>query len=267
MLTGRAQQNRISPDEVSEPTKPKGSLKSNSGQGTGRGASAAELIRATEKILNATEPLQPADASAPPVPTGPRKPLEAPQATERATPVAVMPATAKLGATQVDPNHGDTVKPVPTVERVDVTDQPTERAGPIAVFVSRKERKLLGHEGLVPLFTIPVVIEEPDKALGTHIFTAVGSTENGASIRWKLMAPPTVLSASVDHKDKPKGISESGVQAATEALNRIQWPNEAADRLIEFLIPGSSLVISDEGFGPITRSWCERIKPTGTMRA
>ena len=36
---------------------------------------------------------------------------------------------------------------------------------------------------------------------------------------------------------------------AAEALDRIQFPKEAVDRIGELLIPGSSLVISDDGLG------------------
>jgi hypothetical protein len=37
--------------------------------------------------------------------------------------------------------------------------------------------------------------------------------------------------------------------SAAEALDRIQFPKEAVDRIGELLIPGSSLVISDDGLG------------------
>src|SRR5262245_46168700 len=123
------------------------------------------------------------------------------------------------------------------------------QGGPIAIFVSRKEGKILVHQGLVPLLTIPVVIEDPDRPLGTHVFTAVGSTEDGSGIGWKLMTDPAKPSAPVDNKNP--------VQAplrATEALNRIRWPNEAGDRLIDYLIPDASLLISDDELGPLTRS-------------
>ena len=154
------------------------------------------------------------------------------------------------------------------------TDSPSEPAapapspspndspgGPIAVFVSRKEGKILVHQGLVPLLTIPVVIEDPERPLGTHVFTAVGSTEDGSGIGWKLMTGPGTPSAPVENKDAVQAPSR-----ATAALNRIRWPNEAGDRLIDFLIPGASLVISDDELGPITRSWCERIKHAGRTR-
>jgi chromosome segregation ATPase len=136
------------------------------------------------------------------------------------------------------------------------------QGGQIAVFVSRKEGKILVHEGLAPLFTIPVVIEDPDRPLGTHVFTAVGSTEDGTGIGWKLVTDAGKPPGPVKDKDAVQTSSR-----ATEALNRIRWPNEAGDRLIDLLIPGASLVISDDELGPITRSWCERIKHAGRMRS
>jgi hypothetical protein len=41
-------------------------------------------------------------------------------------------------------------------------------------------------------------------------------------------------------------------QTATQALDRIQIPQEAIDRIGEILSPGASLVISDQGLGPET---------------
>ena len=86
--------------------------------------------------------------------------------------------------------------------------------------------------------------------------------KDGSGIGWKLMTDPAMLPAPIDNKDPAQAPSR-----ATEALHRIRWPNEAGDRLIDFLIPGASLVISDDELGPITRSWCERIKHAGRMRA
>jgi hypothetical protein len=46
---------------------------------------------------------------------------------------------------------------------------------------------------------------------------------------------------------------------AAEALNRIQMPKEAVDRIAELLIAGSSLVVSDEGLGRETGRYTEFI--------
>jgi hypothetical protein len=52
-------------------------------------------------------------------------------------------------------------------------------------------------------------------------------------------------------KEAPKPVVQVPLQkpsmTATEALDRIQFPQEAVDRISEILIPGSSLVVSDTG--------------------
>jgi hypothetical protein len=40
-----------------------------------------------------------------------------------------------------------------------------------------------------------------------------------------------------------------GTATATEALDRVEIPAEAADRLAEMIGPGASLIISDKGLG------------------
>ena len=49
---------------------------------------------------------------------------------------------------------------------------------------------------------------------------------------------------------------------ATEALDRITIPQEAIDRISEVLVPGSSLIISDEGLGRETGRYTEFIVVT-----
>jgi hypothetical protein len=135
----------------------------------------------------------------------------------------------------------------------------------VAVFVSRKEKKIFVRQGFVPLFDVPVVIEEPDQPLGTHVFTAMEVTDKG--MRWNLMTIPTDPSAPVEQREsrkKPKEPSRPAVQlkspsTAAEALDRIQMPKDAVDRISELLIPGSSLLISDEGLGRETGRYTEFI--------
>ncbi|MGZ3297341.1 MAG: L,D-transpeptidase, partial [Xanthobacteraceae bacterium] len=111
----------------------------------------------------------------------------------------------------------------------------------------------------------PVTIEDPDQPLGTHVFTAMEVKDNG--MRWNLMTVPTDGSAPVEQKDaRRKSIEPSRPggrlkvpSTAAEALNRIEMPKEAVDRISELLIPGSSLVIADEGLGRETGRYTEFI--------
>lgn len=173
------------------------------------------------------------------------------------------------------PADGDLVKPAPTVDpakpiapRLKSADQPVKRSGQVAVFVSRKEMKIFVRQGMLPLFDMPLAIDEPDRPLGTHVFTAMSLTDNGTGTRWNLMTVPNDLSlppsdpreARRKFKEPPRPILHlKPPSSAAEALNRIQMPKEAFERIRELLIPGSSLVISDEGLGRETGRYTEFI--------
>jgi hypothetical protein len=193
-------------------------------------------------------------------------------------PVQMSPAVAEPRPAEAAPSSGDVVKPAPAVDPakpvappIKAADQPTKRTGQVAVFVSRKEQKLFVRQGLVPLFGLPVVIDQPDQPLGTHVFTAMEVTDNGSGMRWNLMTVPTDPSAPTEQKDTGKKSKETPKETpkpavrlkppatAAQALDRIQIPQEAADRISELLIPGSSLVVSDEGLGRETGRYTEFI--------
>src|SRR5262249_19750182 len=155
----------------------------------------------------------------------------------------------------------DAVKPSPTVDppkpglpRNKATDQSANPAGQIAVFASRKEKKVFVRQGFVPLFELPVEIEDSDQPLGTHVFTAMEATGDGSGMRWNLITVPTNLSISVEHRDSRRRSKElpkpvvhgKPPSTAAQALDRIRLPQEVVDSIGELLVPGSSLVISDE---------------------
>jgi hypothetical protein len=175
-----------------------------------------------------------------------------------------VPSDAAPDPIKAAPVSSESVKPSPTVDpptplvpRYKVTDQPITRTGQVAVFVSRKEKKVFVRQGFVPLFELPIAIEDPDQPLGTHVFTAMEVTEDGTGMRWNLMTVATDPSVSVEHRDSrrrskepPKPIIHGKPPStAAQALDRIHLPQEVVDRIGELLVPGSSLVVSDEGLG------------------
>ena len=217
-----------------------------------------------------TEPIQPIEVAAPMAPSDAGNAPELPQRSEPATPAQMPPAAA--------PSGSDVFKPAPTVDPAKpvtpptkAADQPTKRSGQVAVFVSRKEQKIFVRQGFVPLFDMPVVIDQPDQPLGTHVFTAMEVTDNGSGMRWTLMTVPTEASAPTEQRDVRKKSKEAPKETpnpaarlkppvtAAQALDRIQIPQEAVDRIGELLIPGSSLVVSDEGLGRETGRYTEFI--------
>jgi len=54
---------------------------------------------------------------------------------------------------------------------------------PVSVFISRATHRLYVRRGFEATLEVPVTIREPDKPIGTHVFTAVARSD-GANLRW-----------------------------------------------------------------------------------
>ncbi|HET9718105.1 MAG TPA: L,D-transpeptidase [Pseudolabrys sp.] len=130
---------------------------------------------------------------------------------------------------------------------------------PISVFVSRKLGKLFVRQGFKPLFDVPITIENPSEPLGTHVLTAMGFQDESAALRW------TVISIPEESGGGPKRLAKSTKRApnttalpssdkANAALNRIEIPQDVANRIAELLTPGSSFIVSDHGISDETGS-------------
>ena len=156
--------------------------------------------------------------------------------------------SAKPAGNAVDPPKGPVTSPK-------AAPQPPKNSGQVAVFVSRKEGKVSVRQGFVPLFDMPVQIDEPDHPLGTHVFTAMGTKPDGNGMRWNVITIPTQSNATVEKrrvrgkKDAPPPtvVAATPPSTAAQALDRIHLPQEAVDRISEILVPGSSLLVSDHG--------------------
>lgn len=108
---------------------------------------------------------------------------------------------------------------------------------PVSIFISRATHKLYvrrdthkripdGGEMYDTSLEFPITIKNPDKPIGTHIFTAVAFAEGGG-LRW--------TEVSIDNGDTAK-----------DALSRITLPKEVLDRIAPTALPRSSITISDE---------------------
>jgi len=131
------------------------------------------------------------------------------------------------------------------------------KPGPISVFISRKEGKLFVRKGFDPVFDAPVTFEDPNRPLGTHVFTALAVNDDNTTLRWNVVSMPGAGSAPVKVKKSVKGKHVEPVAApvvgpasnATEALDRVTIPQDALERISELMSPGASLIISDKGLG------------------
>ncbi len=116
---------------------------------------------------------------------------------------------------------------------------------PVSIFISLKTQRLYVRQGFEPVMEIPVTIRDPDKPIGTHIFTAVDYANGDAGIRWTVVALGGGRSDLVGRSGRD-ATPQTDMTAATAALDRITIPQEVIDRFSDFVWVGSSLIISDE---------------------
>jgi lipoprotein-anchoring transpeptidase ErfK/SrfK len=129
------------------------------------------------------------------------------------------------------------------------------KPGPITVFISRKEGKLYVRKGFEPVFDAPVTFEEPNRPLGTHVFTALAVNDDNTTLRWNVVSmpgagsPPVRKSAKGKRVEAPAAPVVGPASNASEALDRVTIPPDAVERISELMSPGASLIISDKGLG------------------
>ena len=108
---------------------------------------------------------------------------------------------------------------------------------PVSVFISRATQKIYvrrdthtrvpdGGERFDTVLEAPITIRDPNKPLGTHIFTAMGRTDSGG-LRW--------TEVTID-----------GGDSAKDALDRVTIPQDVLDQIAPTAVPRSSIIISDE---------------------
>jgi hypothetical protein len=132
------------------------------------------------------------------------------------------------------------------------------KPGTVSVLVSKKAGRLYVRYNTEPLFDVPVEIRDPERPLGTHVFTALGADKDGKHTRWSVVTMPGDAPARAEpprhggRKSRQERNAESPLPeqkaspSAGEALNRIDMPQEAVERISEMLTPGSSLIVSDQ---------------------
>jgi len=123
---------------------------------------------------------------------------------------------------------------------------------PVSVFISRKTRRLYVRRAFQPILETPVTILEPERPIGTHVFTAMKQSNGDTGMQWSVVS----LGSGRQHSDvvepharasegpKVEPIAKEPSEAKT-ALDRIMIPQDVY-RIAEMASPPSSLIISDE---------------------
>ncbi|MEN3286837.1 MAG: hypothetical protein V7634_1137 [Bradyrhizobium sp.] len=108
---------------------------------------------------------------------------------------------------------------------------------PVSIYISRATQKLYvrrnthkpardgGGEVFDSSIEVPVTIRDPDKPIGTHVFTAMA--RNGTGLRWS-------------------AVTIDGGDTAKDALDRIAMPQVVLDLIAPTAAPRSSIIVSDE---------------------
>ena len=115
----------------------------------------------------------------------------------------------------------------------------------------------------------PVKIDHPERPLGTHVFTALDWQPDHSALRWNVVSLPGEATRTVEHwtyvrdyygRPYRERVKERVVEpapppeAADRALARIDIPQDVIAQISQLIVPGSSLVVSDQGLGPETGS-------------
>src|SRR5262249_38103621 len=98
----------------------------------------------------------------------------------------------------------------------DAASEAKRKTLPISVFVSRKTQRYYVRQAYVPVFEGPITIQDPEKPLGTYVFTAFGGANE--RVRWG------VVSMYADGKSKvaPEPVAARGTSRKGEAGRNVE---------------------------------------------
>jgi hypothetical protein len=131
---------------------------------------------------------------------------------------------------------------------------------PVSVLISRKSLRLYVRQAIEPIFASPVTIADPDRPIGTHVFTATGLPSSDAKLRWSVVSLDGGRSPGgiVEPNGRGRGGSGRDVEPmptdpdnAKAALDRIVIPQDVLDR-IAGIGSRSSLIVTDEALSTET---------------
>jgi len=158
--------------------------------------------------------------------------------------------------------------PVPPIKPAEIARSAPKT--PISIFISSKEKKIYVRQDFTPLFSAPVTINHPEQRLGTHVFTALSYLDDQLHFRWNVVSLPgeqpqagSKMSGNASRIEIERRLGRGrnrdeiaetpaplrSPQTPQEALARIDIPQDIIDRISDLIIPGSSLIISDQGLG------------------
>jgi hypothetical protein len=163
------------------------------------------------------------------------------KATTKAAELETQLAAAKAdAAAKLDPAAARDAAKTAETNKAATAKAATEAAlalEPVSIYISRATRKLYvrrnthkpapdgGGSVFDATIEVPVAIRNPEKPIGTHVFTAMA--RNDAGLRWSAV--------TIEHSND-----------ARDAFDRVTIPQDVLNRIGPTALPRSSIVISDE---------------------
>jgi hypothetical protein len=202
-------------------------------------------------------------------------PLVQSDAPNPSTAAAAISGEQKTAATPTldPPGSGDATMQAPPAQPEDAAKELAKVAAakktPISIFISRKRQRLYIRQDLEPLFDTPIVIAQPDAPFGTYVFTALEFTgADHATMRWNVVSLPAEAPKSAHYVEERPRYGKHGrshrreiedettasppSSSAAQLLARIEIPPEVIEAISQMILPGSSLIVSDQGLGDET---------------
>jgi lipoprotein-anchoring transpeptidase ErfK/SrfK len=140
---------------------------------------------------------------------------------------------------------------------MEAAEEASRQTSPVSVFISRKTQRLYIRKGYHPIHEGPVAIRDADKPLGNYVFTALNYPGEGADARWVVTSmykasgreeqPAPAKGQRPRTEARSPDAAPSDIAGAKAALDRISIPQDTLERISEVVLPGSSLIVSDEG--------------------
>ena len=114
----------------------------------------------------------------------------------------------------------------------------------MSVLVSAADRKAYLIVDGVVTFETPINVVDPDKPIGTHLFSLIGPSDDGHSLKWSAFGLG--------------GHPQNGVTVdiwSSSVLARIEYlDGPGVKRVAQTLHPGTTMVITDLAASPETRT-------------
>ena len=140
------------------------------------------------------------------------------------------------------------------VAAAEAARQAAREREPVSVLISRKTQRLYVRQAFEPILESPVTIADPERPIGTHVFTAMERSARETNMRWSAVSLDRgrPLGSAIEPQGRARGGSGRDVEpmqtdpdSAKAALDRVVIPQDVLDR-IAGIAPRSSLIVTDE---------------------